>query len=148
MKKKIALSALLLLAPLAGFAQSYIEPIARVDYTCHYTNPPAPSLTDGLSFFDVYRSWDPSGKPKLSGIEYFDATRPGVPIYTDNRKVTFAKPSDNYIWNGIYGWGTRWEFTINPSGPQCKSTDVFNNGQDIVFANCTDGHTRTCHRLY
>jgi hypothetical protein len=136
----------LLFAAVAGAAQAYVEPTPNQDYYCDYVNPPAPSADPGLSFFTITRSLDPSGLPIWRGTEYFDATWGG----TDNRKVTFAKPANMYFPD-LNKVGTRWEFTINPSGPQCKSTDIVNDGyggQDIYFRNCTDGHTRVCHRLY
>ena len=138
--KRIVLSALLLavVTTLAVSAITYHEPTAGADYRCDYVNPPAPSADPGLSTFSITRSIDPSGLPIWRGIEYFDATWGG----TDNRKVTFAKPVNH---GATF---TRWEFTINPSGPQCTQTDVYNYGKWIYFQGCSDGHSRSCERLY
>ena len=146
MKKAVLFA--LLIAVTAGAAQAYPfhEPIPNVDYSCDYTGtPPNSAARWGLSLFAINRSTDPGGVlPWWRGIEYYDAT-----YGTDNRKVTFAKPVN--MWFTGKGYGTRWEFTINPYGPQCKYTDIINEaygGQTIYFAGCTDGHTRICHRLY
>ena len=138
--KKVVLFGMLF-AALTGIAYAYTEPIPNVDYWCDYVNAPYPSADPGDSWFAITRSLDPSGLPIWRGIETFTSVLGG----TDQRKVTFAKPA-NQFFPGL-GWGTRWEFTINPSGPQCKFTDVVNNayGQTIYFNNCTDGHSRTCY---
>lgn len=143
MKKSVLFALLVVLTAGAGVAQTYHHPTANVDYSCDYTGtPPNSAAAWGLSLFSISLSTDASGKPIWRGIEYYDATYGG-----DNRKVTFAKPSPK-TWYPGWGWGTRWEFTINPYGPQCKYTDVINNGALIFFAGCTDGHSRTCQRLY
>ena len=145
MKKAVLF--VLLVAVVAGAAHAYTEPIPNVDYYCDYTGtPPSQAADPGLSFFSITRSIDPSGKPMWRGTEFFDAT--WAVGATDHRKVTFAKPVNMYF-PGL-GLGSRWEFTINPYGPQCKYTDIVNDGyggQDIYFAGCTDGHTRFCKRL-
>jgi hypothetical protein len=143
MKKAVLL--VLLAVFVAGAAHAYHEPTPNVYYYCDYTGtPPSQAEDPGLSLFDIARSFDPSGKPIWRGIEYFDAT--WAPNAWDNRKVTFAKPVN--MWFPGKGNGTRWEFTINPGGPQCIYTDVINNGfggQTIYFAGCSDGHTRICY---
>lgn len=149
--KKIALFALLLavIAGTAGTAHAvtYYEPTPGADYTCDYTNPPPPTKDPGISTFDITRSLDPSGKPIWRGIEYFDALW-GSMTYVDNRKVTFAKPQSPPVWSPYYHlYGTVWEFTINPYGPQCTKTTVYGDGKIIVFQQCSDGHTRTCEKL-
>jgi hypothetical protein len=137
--KNIVLSALLLAVVATGSASAFQAPTWGADYTCSYTNPPYPSV-NGISTFVLTQpvQYDSLSRPIYRGIEYYDASY-GV----ENRKFTFAKPVD--MNNGLF---TRWELTINPSGPQCKQTDVYGNGQVIYFLNCTDGHTRTCQRLY
>jgi hypothetical protein len=149
MKKAVLFA--LLIAVTAGAAQAYPfhEPIPNVDYYCDYTGtPPSQAADPGLSLFSITRSIDPGGVlPWWRGTEYFDAT--WAPGAWDGRKVVFAKPVN--MWITGKGYGTRWEFTINPYGPQCKATDIVNDGyggQTIYFGGCTDGHTRTCYRLY
>lgn len=144
--KKAVLFALLF--AVAGVAQAYYEPIPNVYYYCNYGVPLPPSTDPGFSLFSINRSIDPGGVlPWWRGIEYFDASVGGT-FYTDNRKVTFAKPV-NMTFPALGGrWGTRWEFTINPGGPQCKNTDIVYDSygtQEIHFRNCTDGHTRVCY---
>ena len=143
--KKIALTALVLTA-VAGVAHAQdckrtltpISPLSGIDYTCNYKNPPAPSKSPGVSNFALTASKDVDGFLVWLGTETFDSTTGNK----DGRKVTFAKPCP--AQSAKWGEGTRWEFTINPSGPQCKSTDVYWDGYVIVFSNCTDGHSRIC----
>lgn len=137
--KKVVLFALLFAAVVVSAqAQSFNTPSWGEDYTCTYTNPPYPSVNGLSTFVKTSTQYDASGNPIYRGIEYFDTS-----YGTDNRKLTFAKPVHMY-----YGLFTRWEFTINPGGPQCKNTDVHGWGHMIYFNNCTDGHTRQCERLY
>lgn len=120
--KRIALFALMVVV--AGAAHAVTLP-GNGPFYCYYYDQNGSYIGEGTSTFAI------SGSPGLQrGIEYY--TFNGVP---DNRKVTFAKPAP------LTG-GTRWEFTINPSGPQCKNTDVYPGY--IVFDNCTDGHFRIC----
>lgn len=142
--KKIVLSALLL-AVIATSAHAY-EMWPRTDrsYFCTYTNPTMNEVTpDGASRFVLSQIWLADGSYLLRGVENFLANH-GV----DQRKVTFAKPQNRYFPDPITGqpvlvW-TRWEFTINPSGPQCTSATVYEGGNRISFQNCSDGHSRTC----
>lgn len=139
--KKIVLSALLL-ASIAGTAATTAQaqtmrPRTDKTYLCDYTNPTMNEISpDGPSRFTL------SGDLLLRGVETF-AAHHGV----DQRKVTFAKPKD------ILGpepdgtlviVGTRWEFTINPYGPQCTFAFVREGGDKINFSNCSDGHSRVC----
>lgn len=120
--KRTALFALLLVV--AGAAHAFTLP-RNTPYYCYYYDQNGTYIGEGGSTFAI------GGNASLQrGIEYYTFNN-----VSDNRKVTFAKPVD------VAG-GTRWEFTINPSGPQCKSTDVY--AYSINFANCTDGHTRFC----
>jgi hypothetical protein len=146
--KKIALCALLIAAAAgAAHAATYYEPTPGADYTCDYTNAPPPTKDPGLSTFDITRALDPGGKPIWRGIEYFDALW-GTRIYVENRKVVFAKPQTPPVWsNDFHRWGTVWEFTINPYGPQCTHTVVYGDGEHIVAEGCSDGHTRKCQKL-
>jgi hypothetical protein len=134
-----AVLVLLSVVPFAS-ATAYHTPIWGADYTCDYTNPPSPRI-DGLSIFVLQSTqYDSLSRPIYRTIEYFDATY-GI----DNNKMTFAKPVNTVI--GTYVVKTRWEATLL-NGPQCTQTDVYNWGGTIVFAGCSDGHTRTCERLY
>ena len=113
---------------LSAAADVIQAPIANKPYQCEYRVPQG----RGLSTFKI------SGNQTLKrGIE--DFTFQGV---EDNRKVTFAiKPE-----NGTVVGGTRWEYTVNPGGVQCKHTDVFNAGRLIIFDECSDGSLRFCFR--
>jgi hypothetical protein len=136
--KKVVLFALLLAVVATASAFAFQEPTWGADYTCTYTNPPYPSVNGISTFVKTSTQYDAAGNPIYRGTEYYDAS-----YGLENRKFTFAKPVSMY--SGLF---TRWEFTINPSGPQCKQTDVYGWGQTIYFNNCTDGHTRQCERLY
>ncbi|MFL6234646.1 MAG: hypothetical protein ACJ76N_16050 [Thermoanaerobaculia bacterium] len=143
--KKVVLSALLLaIAAAAAHAQSpYMVPLSGQYYYCTYTNTNLHEVNGedgGFSRFDI--SPITAAKDWYQGREVFLAT-----YGPDQRKVTFAKPFNVFVINprGEEVWrGTRWEFTINPYGPQCKNTVVQNWGQFISFQNCTDGSSRYC----
>jgi hypothetical protein len=130
--KKVILFALLSAvtsALSAAHAQSY-PPLQSHSYTCTYSNPTFGESSPGTSIFSfVYLNTS----TQMSGIESFDT----IHHYQDNRKVTFAKPVDRYR-------ATDWEFTINPSGPQCNAR-VSNDGFTITFSGCTDGSSRYCN---
>jgi hypothetical protein len=137
--KKIVLFALLFaVAAVAAQAQT-LAPIPNRYYYCGYANPTMHEKNFGFSTFAI------SGTSYIQGIEYFQAVLNGRE-YWDNRKVTWAKPFDMWIINA-HGEevlrGTRWEFTINPSGPQCTNTIVRPDGS-LYFGNCSDGHSRSC----
>jgi hypothetical protein len=135
--KKILLFALLLAAAstLTARAQAW-PPLQNHTYTCNYTNPTFGEKNYGTSVFSFVYLNLPGQK---SGIEYFDT----IHGYRDNRKVTFAKPADLYRPSDSVLWATDWEFTINPSGPQCNAR-VANGGLTISFTNCSDGSARFC----
>lgn len=146
--KKVVLFALLAAATAnVAAAEVYMEPLPGAVYHCDYGTPLPPSKDPGDSVFDITRSLDPSGLPIFRGIEYFDGKLPNGTVYLDNRKVTFAKPLNLYRLTPQGEWvldRTRWEFTINPGGPQCTNTLVREWGHRIIFGSCSDGHTRTC----
>lgn len=136
--KKIVLSALLLaLAGTATAQAQTMRPRTDKTYLCDYANPTMNEISpDGPSRFSL------SGDLLLRGIETF-AAHHGV----DQRKVTFAKPRDVVRTEpdgSLVIVGTRWEFTINPSGPQCTFAFVREGGDRIDFASCSDGHSRVC----
>jgi len=136
--KKVVLFALLIAAASAVSAHAqYLPPVAGIYFNCTYTNTHLHEVDGsdgGFSRFDI----SPVRPDYYQGTETFLATY-GV----DQRKVTFAKPVNFY---DLYGnlVRTQWEFTINPSGPQCKNTVVRNGGYTISFQNCTDGSSRVC----
>jgi len=136
--KRIVLFALLFAAvAAAGHAQA-LKPQSGVRYKCTYTKTVFNEVNPGWSIFTL------SGDDQLlRGIEDYQAqTSTGK----DNRKATFAKPFDIIVTNP-HGEevlrGTRWELTINPSGPQCTNT-VIRPGGRIEFGSCSDGHSRVC----
>jgi hypothetical protein len=146
--KKIVLSALLL--ALAATSAHAAEMWPRTDraYFCNYTNPTMNEVTpDGISRFVLSQIWLADGSYLLRGVENFLANH-GV----DQRKVTFAKPFNRYLPDPFTGQpvlvSTRWEFTVNPGGPQCTAATVFAGGNSISFQNCSDGHSRTCKIVY
>ncbi|HSS79461.1 MAG TPA: hypothetical protein VLV54_22260 [Thermoanaerobaculia bacterium] len=133
----------LLFAAVAGAAQAQTYyPLSQGHaFTCIYTNPSFHETNGGLSVFSIGPS-----SILMRGIEGFESDLVGF----DNRKVTFAKPLDIII-HGIHGdrlLGTRWEFTINPFGPQCSAlVKDFGIAQVITFTQCTDGSARTCQAI-
>jgi hypothetical protein len=129
----------LLFATVAGAAEAYMQPKCGVYYQCHYTNWPNPIPDPSFSFFT---SCTGLGTNLIRGTEEFQSYYQGNVIW-DNRKFTFAKPVNGFD-PYTYAPMTTWEFTINPSGPQCKRTEVMFSGNRIEFENCTDGHTRVC----
>jgi hypothetical protein len=147
--KRTALLALLLAVASVNAAFAYgpfHTPTWYADYTCSYTNPPYPSVNGLSTFVPSSTQYDASGNPIFRDIEYYDASYNGTTVVTENRKITFAKPVNTTVGSTILY--TTWEFTINPSGPQCKRAVVSGWGAAIDFSNCTDGHTRHCDRLY
>lgn len=131
MKKLFAFGLLFATTALAAHAV-YLTPLPY-RYQCDYNFSIQGATDPGYSYFTV------SGAPNLlRGIEDYTAS---TSTGWDNRKIAFAKPV-----NGSSGYlsGTFYEFTINPSGPQCKETFVTNGGYTIYFDDCTDGHRRTC----
>jgi len=138
--KKTVLSALLLAVAATVAGAQTLPPRTDKAYFCNYTNPTMGESTPyGASRFAL------TGTPTLlRGIETF-LVNYGTGI--DQRKVTFAKPHDltyQLPGGGTALFGTRWEFTINPSGPQCTSALVQEGGNRITFSQCSDGHSRVC----
>lgn len=155
--KKIVLSALLFAAVAMsasatwypGIGQStgksFSGPNEGQPYQCHYTNYSGSAIDGGLSYwvFDVFYATD--GRPMLRGTEYFDArNRYGVE-FLEGYKSTWAAPvnSPDPSTSGTLTM-TRWEYTFNPYGPQCKRAVVQYNAQKLTFSECGDGHSRTC----
>jgi len=132
--KKVVLFALLAAATAAVSASAQtltpIAPLPNHLYYCAYTNPSMGEQNGTSSFSFIYTNTTTLKR----GIEYYQ-----VPGRTENRKVTFAKPM-NHSYQGVVIW-TDWEFTINPSGPQC---DARVSNWAIDFTNCTDGSSRYC----
>jgi len=150
--KKVLLSALLLAVVATSAHAAEIWPRTDRAYFCNYTNPTMHEVTpDGLSRFVLSQIWLADGSYLLRGVENF-LINYGGSQRVDQRKVTFAKPYTRYLPDPLTGqpvpvW-TRWEFTINPGGPQCTSATVFGGGNSISFQNCSDGHSRTCQIVY
>ncbi len=133
--KKVVLFALLIAAASTMSAHAYLAPSPTYTYNCDYTNATMHEKDPGFSTFGVSNT-----SIGLQGIEQFQALFNGQVIW-DNRKVTFAKPVNHLYMHEII-W-TDWEFTVNPSGPQCNAR-VFDDGS-ISFTACTDGSSRTCN---
>lgn len=131
--KKVVLFGLLFAAVAVSAQAAHVEPLPNTYYKCWYVNPTMGESNPGFSRF-TWNYMDTTEQKR--GIEYYDVTG-----YTENRKVTFAKPADG---GTIYNPNTTWEFTINPSGPQCKKAKVSYSGSQIDFSECTDGHSRFC----
>jgi opacity protein-like surface antigen len=138
--KKVVLFALLLatVAAAAASAQSHNEPRWSSTYRCDYQNYSGNASDPGYSTWHNPVYYNPGGTPLIRAQETFTTS-----YGTDTYNCSWAKPSTP-------GWGfsTTWEFTFNPSGPQCKKTVVSPGAYKIVFNECTDGHTRTCTLLY
>jgi hypothetical protein len=144
--KKVVLFALLVAVAASAHA-AWIGPKAGQRYQCSYHNYSGVAVNDGYSVFDI----SGSGTSLQRGIENFSAYVPRLGHYTENYKVTFSNPMvirDPHE-PGIPGpgpiIGTRWQFTFNPSGPQCTATDVVDDGDSIYFSSCSDGHSRECY---
>jgi hypothetical protein len=134
--KRIALFSLLLAAVAATSAHAaHVAPLQNRVYECWYTHPTMGETNPSASTFKfIYMNTSESKR----GIEDFTAT-----WGQDNRKFTFAKPVDGYHPYFQIPM-TTWEFTINPSGPQCRKTEVVFGGYRIDFKDCSDGHSRVC----
>lgn len=133
--KKVALFALLFTALTAAAQAAHVEPLQNRVYQCYYANPTMGETDGGFSRF----TWNyMNTADQKRGIESYDV----VAGYTENRKVTFAKPVDYTSSGGPY---TVWELTFNPYGPQCKRAAVRYNGGQIEASECSDGHSRVCY---
>jgi hypothetical protein len=127
--KNVVLSALLLAAALATSAQAVTPPAANQTYKCYYDN------YSGLASDPGYSSWALTGSPTflLRGNETFTTS-----YGTDAFKTAWAYKNE-------VPYGSNYEFTFNPSGPQCTQTHVLYNGVVIQFRSCSDGHIRDCY---
>jgi hypothetical protein len=135
--KRVLLSAaaVLVLTAFTPAAQAQYAPVEGAAYNCLYFDGSG-TFVNGLSGVSVF-TWNYLNGPTLKrGIEMYWLNNGTV----DNRKMTFA-----YKAPGPNGT-SKWEFTINPSGPQCKDTFVSAGGATISFNTCTDGHSRFCFR--
>jgi len=135
--KSLVLAAALAFAASASAHAVHVRPIQGATYYCDYYNYHGLANDPGFSSFNVTLSQ--LGGDLLRGIETFTVS---YGTGTDQQKFSLAKPFDFYVGPGFFG--TRWEFTVNPSGPQCKNTEVVAQGAVIYFNDCTDGHSRTC----
>ena len=159
--KNVVLSALLLAAVAMsasatwypGIGQStgksFSGPTEGQWYECTYQNYSGSAIDDpGPSrwVFDIF--YDGLGRPMLRGTEYFRALdRYGVE-FLEGYKSTWAAPANfpDPATAGTLNY-TRWEYTFNPYGPQCKRATVHFNAFTLVFSECGDGHSRTCRLL-
>jgi hypothetical protein len=134
--KKIVLFALLVAVAASAHA---VGVKANQDYECNYHNYSGPAVggMDGYSRF----SFDTNVFTLQRGIEYFWAHSSRFGDYQENQKVTFSNPVQIRESGMIVG--TRWQFTVNPSGPQCTA-EVYDGGDTLYFFNCSDGHSRYC----
>lgn len=145
MKRALLVVLILVLAAFAATAAQAqtMSPLWDVRYNCTYTYPPANELNPGWSIFTGKTVF--LGGQLLRGTEIYGAT---TQTGKDTRKIAFAKPVDVCVrdayGNCLYVTRTDWEFTINPDGPQCKTTSVREWGHRINFNGCTDGHSRVC----
>lgn len=147
MRRTLLLALLgLALAQAAAAHPDHIRPVDGVRYQCWYWNDNSNAKNPGFSIFDIQAVYQDGHL--LRGIEFYDALLPNGTQFTDNRKFSFAKPVDIKGWDEYGNWvvvETRWEFTFNPSGPQCTLTRVDWEGSRIRFRNCSDGHSRDCY---
>jgi hypothetical protein len=135
----------LLFAAAAVSAHAAVGPKPNLAYKCYYWNYSGLAVNGGKSVFAI-----PGSGSLRSGIEYYDAFHPRFGYYTENQKVTFSNPvaiRERDPETGllvIVGW--RWQFTVNPAGPQCTA-DVYDDGDSLEFYNCSNGHSRSCSLL-
>lgn len=153
--KKVVLFALLAAAAVSASAETYWNQ-SRTDafsgpnrnrvYSCEYFNYSGSAVNWGRSWWVLSIFYSADGKPMLRGTEYFDAYDRFEDVFTEGYKATWAAPVNYY--SSFYGNITRWEYTFNPYGPQCKRADVLYGGHQLVFRECGDGHSRTCSLVY
>jgi hypothetical protein len=130
--KRIVLFALLL-ATFAASAHAISGPRFGVIYTCYYNSDyTGAAANPGWSFWQKRAG---GSATLIYTTEHFQTS-----WGSDGYLATWAKPYDV----GYPYYYTRWEYTFNPYGPQCKDTRVYGGGTYIEFYNCTDGHSRTC----
>ena len=134
--KKIVLFALLLATVAAASAHAAnLEPRWGARYYCYYDNYSGNASDPGFSTWKQPVRYNPDGNLLIRALEDLDTSYGG-----DTYKCSWAKPEPQA--NGT----TKWEFTFNPYGPQCKKTTVYPpNAYAITFEECTDGHSRTCY---
>ncbi len=148
--KKIVLSALLLAAvAMSASAESYrgnngvtySGPTRNAPYQCFYTNYNGVAMDEGISYWTLFTYQDGLGRPMPRGTEHFQVSEEDW----DGYKATWAAPANfpDPATSGTLNY-TRWEYTFNPYGPQCKSATVHFNAFKLVFSQCGDGHSRTC----
>ena len=148
--KKVVLSALLLAAiAMSASAENYqgangmtyTGPNRNATYQCFYTNYSGSAVDGGASSWSLFTYQDANGRPMPRGTESFQSTNQyGWETY----KATWAKPENKPEPNIPNVNFTRWEYTFNPSGPQCTRADVHFGGFRLDFNGCSDGHSRTC----
>ncbi len=155
--KKVVLSALLL-ATVAVSASAeiyrgndgvnYSGPDRNQRYSCTWTNYSGSAVTPGYSYWTwtaVYLN-GADGKPMPRGTEHFLAENRYGQRFEEGYKATWAKPVNRTDQYGLPY--TEWEYTFNPYGPQCRKANVYFNAFQLVFSECSDGHSRTCQRVY
>jgi hypothetical protein len=125
--------------------KSYSGPNEGQWYSCDYQNYSGSAIDPGHSYwiFDIF--YDGLGRPMLRGTEHFRALdRYGVE-FLEGYKATWAAPANfpDPATSGTLNY-TKWEYTFNPYGPQCKRATVHFNAFKLVFSECGDGHSRTC----
>jgi hypothetical protein len=154
--KKVVLSALLL-ATVAVSASAeiyrgnngvnYSGPNRGQYYNCNWTNYSGSAVNPGYSYWTwtaVYQM--PDGTPMPRGTEHFLAENRYGQEFWEGYKATWAKPVNRTDPYGISY--TEWEYTFNPYGPQCRKAQVYYNAFQLVFTECSDGHSRTCRLVY
>ena len=150
--KKAVLCALLLAAfALSASAEiyvgnngvSYYGPNRGQLYSCDYTNYNGSAVDPGYSYWTLTVFQDASGKPMPRGTEHFLASLPSGQQFWEGFKATWAKPVNKIdpLTQTTY---TQWEYTFNPSGPQCTKANAFFGGYKLTFGECGDGHSRVC----
>ena len=156
--KRIVLSALLLAAVSAAVPASaevygydstgkpYVGPNRGQAYSCTYTNYSGSAKQGGISYWTLV-TYQLDGKPMPRGTEHFEAINRYGEEFLEGYKATWAKPVvlPDYYSQTYY---TQWEYTFNPSGPQCKKAKVFFGGYRLIFSECSDGHSRFCDLVY
>jgi hypothetical protein len=150
--KKVVLSALLLAAVAMSASaenyqgndgKTYSGPNKNAPYRCYYTNYSGAALDQGISYWTLFTYQDAEGKPMPRGTEHFQYMNRYGQLDWDGYKATWAHPvivQEPQVPLTL----TRWEYTFNPYGPQCKRADVRFGGFQLVFSQCGDGHSRTC----
>jgi hypothetical protein len=138
-KKTILLALLLASVTAAAHAVPLAQPAIGKWYVCFYDSSyPGPAANPGNSLWTTRVAGSPT---LLYTYETFTVPS-GGPAPTDTYRAAWAWKSDD-----TFAQTSKWEFTFNPNGPQCKNTVVTLNGSSIAFNECTDGHSRVCYKL-